>query len=287
MKKILLISVVSSIVLLAPSFALAFDVDYVNATNTNDTSTFNGNVSMFQSLILGVAGIFDGVIRASSATTPNTDGSLLSIRSGSPLGDGMARGINLIGANGDQNGKGGDILLTGGNGGVVSGAGGDIVLNAGQGLGGVVPSYAGSITLTAGRATVLGQKNGDIEMSDGANNYFFLGATGPTIGLSSDLPGFSSNGGSHGGFFDNTDFTADHIFIFPDYSGTLGLLEANQTWNGINTFSRGTGTTTIVNFGKMGDITSHVCYNTKNTAGEDISFYFVGVKMKVDNHTCL
>lgn len=76
------------------------------------------------------------------------------------------------------------------------------------------------------------------------------------------------------------------IFTFPDYSGTFGLLEATQTWTGDNTFSKGASATTTVNFGEIGDATSHSCFNTKNTDGQDISFYFVGTAMVVENNAC-
>lgn len=76
------------------------------------------------------------------------------------------------------------------------------------------------------------------------------------------------------------------VFSFPDFSGTFGLLEATQKWTGVNTFSAGASATTTVNFGEMGDATSHVCFNTKNTDGDDISFFFVGTSMVVENNAC-
>ena len=48
----------------------------------------------------------------------------------------------------------------------------------------------------------------------------------------------------------------------------------------------GASATTTVNFGEVGNITSHACFNTKNTAGADISFYFVGTTMVVENNLC-
>jgi hypothetical protein len=36
----------------------------------------------------------------------------------------------------------------------------------------------------------------------------------------------------------------------------------------------------------MGSSTSHVCFNTKNTDGADISFFFVGTSMVVENNAC-
>jgi hypothetical protein len=80
--------------------------------------------------------------------------------------------------------------------------------------------------------------------------------------------------------------TQHRYFAFPDADGTFGLLQANQKWTGNNTFSKGPSATTTVNFGEMGDATSHTCFNTKNTDGADISFYFVGTSMVVESNTC-
>ena len=48
----------------------------------------------------------------------------------------------------------------------------------------------------------------------------------------------------------------------------------------------GANATTTVNFGEVGVSSSHACFNTKNTAGADISFYFVSTTMVVENHLC-
>lgn len=50
--------------------------------------------------------------------------------------------------------------------------------------------------------------------------------------------------------------------------------------------SSGAGATTTVTFGEVGSATSDTCFNTKNTAGSDISFYFVGTTMVVENNKC-
>lgn len=50
--------------------------------------------------------------------------------------------------------------------------------------------------------------------------------------------------------------------------------------------SAGESATTTTSFGEIGSDTSHACFNTKNTDGDDISFYFVGVEMKVENNVC-
>lgn len=48
----------------------------------------------------------------------------------------------------------------------------------------------------------------------------------------------------------------------------------------------GASATTTATFGEVGATTSKACFNTKNTAGSDISFYFVGTSMVVENNLC-
>jgi hypothetical protein len=48
----------------------------------------------------------------------------------------------------------------------------------------------------------------------------------------------------------------------------------------------GASATTTVNFGSVGLTSSKACFNTKNTVGSDISFYFVGTSMVVENRLC-
>ncbi len=49
---------------------------------------------------------------------------------------------------------------------------------------------------------------------------------------------------------------------------------------------RGIIGTTTINFGEIGSSTAKTCFNTKNTEGGDISFYFVGTTMVVENNVC-
>jgi hypothetical protein len=86
--------------------------------------------------------------------------------------------------------------------------------------------------------------------------------------------------------FDVSNLDQDNMFTFPNTPGTFGLLEANQTWSGSNVFSKGQSATTTVTYGEIGDVTSRSCFNTKNTDGQDISFYFVGTSMIVENNIC-
>jgi len=73
---------------------------------------------------------------------------------------------------------------------------------------------------------------------------------------------------------------------------TTGTLVAAKVGVGTTTpyskfqVTSGANATTTVNFGEVGVSTSHACFNTKNTAGTDISFYFVGTTMVVENNLC-
>ena len=119
----------------------------------------------------------------------------------------------------------------------------------------------------------------------------FRGPTGesPLAAISSNATGtiaFADGTDGDIAVFDLTDISGDKFFKFQDSSGIFALLESNQTWSGENTFSKGASATTTVNFGEVGDASSHACFNTKNTDGDDISFYFVGTQMVVENNSC-
>jgi hypothetical protein len=83
----------------------------------------------------------------------------------------------------------------------------------------------------------------------------------------------SATGGNGQARLKLNQLTQERSYSFPDADGTFGLLEANQTWTGDNTFSKGASATTTVTFGTLGDTSSKVCFNTKNSAGQDASFY--------------
>ncbi|MBX4188169.1 MAG: hypothetical protein KW793_03480 [Candidatus Doudnabacteria bacterium] len=71
-----------------------------------------------------------------------------------------------------------------------------------------------------------------------------------------------------------------------------GLVVQGSTGIGTTTpFSKlqvtsGAGATTTSTFGDISVTSSHACFNTKNTVGADISFYFVGTGMIVENNLC-
>lgn len=96
-----------------------------------------------------------------------------------------------------------------------------------------------------------------------------------------------------------------------EYDGTRGVFVFRDMWNGgagsteimrirgdgrvgigtttpLSQFhvTSGASATTTVNFGEAGSAGSKACFNTKNTAGSDISFYFVGTSMVVESNLC-
>jgi hypothetical protein len=139
----------------------------------------------------------------------------------------------------------------------------------------------------------------DINMNS-ATAVVFGGGTGPTIGGDeggpmqiggdSDTAALLIYGTDGGEAILNTNkisgFSPQRYFSFPDADGTFGLLEVGQTWTGANTFDQGPVGTTTVNFGHMGSSTSHVCFNTKNTDGQDVSFFIVGTSIVVEANAC-
>jgi hypothetical protein len=147
------------------------------------------------------------------------------------------------------------------------------------------PLFVNSFVAIAGTLGLTDQ--GGIEWTSGAPG------SGNRMSLYNDvapntLSLYRANGGGGGGLFLDIDNLtgAGATLTFPNLSGRVAVLEASQKWTGANTFDQGAVGTTTVNFGHMGSSTSHVCVNTKNTDGADISFYFVGTSMVVENNAC-
>jgi hypothetical protein len=143
---------------------------------------------------------------------------------------------------------------------------------------------ASTINLTAGPLGLF--KNQGIEWTSGPPG------SGNRLSLYNDvatntLSIYKGNTGVHGALLLDIDaLIGGKTLTFRDLSGTVSLLEADQTWTGNNTFSKGTAATTTVNIGELGDVTSHACFNTKNTDGQDVSFYIVGTSIVVEANVC-
>lgn len=170
-------------------------------------------------------------------------------------------------------GAGGNFLFRGGDG--SPGNGGGFILEAGNGG---ENNDGGSVLITAGNGGNGPGQGGDIVLDVGDDN---------------DSEDFGkvilrASGTGAGDVILNTlsSINAVNTYTFPNGVGIFGLLELDQIWSGVNTFSRGASATTSVNFGAVGELTSRSCFNTKNTDGDDISFYFVGTSMVVEGELC-
>jgi hypothetical protein len=178
-------------------------------------------------------------------------------------GDGQGGDVTVEAGQGGDTGNGGSADVTGGDGGPNGGNGGSVLIRAGTPQGGNNNS-GGDIVITGGDGLAVNSSGGNVSIRSGSK-------TGSgEIGVIQ----FSSGG-------------ANRLFKFPNFSGVFGLVEADQTWTGTNTFNKGASATTTVNFGMIGDATSRACFNTKDAAtGGDVSFYIANGAIVVENNLC-
>ena len=135
--------------------------------------------------------------------------------------------------------------------------------------GGAVSSYASlSTEATGANFTILsdGTPRTDFRPdTTSLENYLF----DTSVDNSFDLVNFKENGTSR---------------LTIDGNGKVGI--GTSTPYSKFHVTAGASATTTVNFGEVGVSSSKACFNTKNTAGSDISFFFVGTTMVVENHLC-
>ncbi|MEJ5287076.1 MAG: hypothetical protein WHV60_07685, partial [Bacteroidota bacterium] len=98
--------------------------------------------------------------------------------------------------------------------------------------------YGGPIQSTS---TGLGSGQAII---DGPSGYIQVISTGGTLTMEATVPAFRYDDGSYLGDITFPSLTDDRTWTFQDFSGTIALLEANQTWTGNNTWN---GTNTFSN----------------------------------------
>lgn len=161
-------------------------------------------------------------------------------------GDGGA-----FGSEGDFN-SGGDLKLRTGNAGFIT-------LDAGDALG--FNNNGGYIQLSAGNGANPNNQGGYLEIVGGDDSMGLGG--GITIKAGNGLTEGggniildAGNGGNveiHPGgptglvkIFDSVLWASNQTFTFPNSSGTFSLLEADQTWSGLNKFEAGTNSTIYV-----------------------------------------
>lgn len=189
-------------------------VPYIGATS--DVNLGN------HSLILGVEGSSSG-IEAPSATTQNTNGSGLTLLTGEGLGDGNGGVFQIVASDaGDEgSGIGGRIFVEAGAGGQVGGDGGFMLFRAGDARAG--NSNGGNLVFEPGQKAGSGT-SGQFIITDAQSNRSVILDTSLLTWPGPDFRTFS----------------------FPDFSGTFGLLEANQTFTGLNKFEAASNSTIYV-----------------------------------------
>lgn len=132
----------------------------------------------------------------------------INIATGDSIEGGNGGDISIGTSDGGDTGRGGNISIFSGYGGIVSGHGGNIVIQAGSAQGG--NSSGGNVMLRGGK------KSGT-----GFDGFVFIQNQNNTWGANLDVSLID---------------TFDKTFTFPNHTGTLGLLEANQIWSGLNRF---------------------------------------------------
>lgn len=180
-----------------------------------------GNVKISNSLTVsdGISSPHGEGLTLDGGDETSGDGGFVSLSAGNAIGNvGKGGGTSISG------GYGGSVTGDGGNIDIESGAatgdgnGGQLSLSAGWG--GESTGNGGDLTLQAGRAQGTGT-NGNVQIINPTN---FIGAIFDTSLLS----------------------TTNKIFAFPNFSGTFGLLEASQTWTGLNKFEASNNSTIYV-----------------------------------------
>ncbi len=168
---------------------------------------------------------------------------------GTPNGNGFVRGVN---ASPGQSGSG--VVVQGGDGGV----GGDASINGGGG--GEAGGWGGNVYLKGGEGNSSGNsKGGDIIFYSG----FRYG--------SGDWGKFKFLNYGQTSTFGILDFStltgADKTFTFPNASGVIGILPANQTWSGLNKFQSSSNSTIYV-----GSSSLPGCIALGDTTGSGITY---------------
>jgi hypothetical protein len=159
--------------------------------------------------------------------------------------------------------------------------GGSIRIVAGAGSGGPLEGSDGNVIIAAAASNwgigLIGAPNNGF-VPDGPNSFVLYSPPSNIIAL--------ANYDGHEALLNMSLLTSHKTFTFPNATGTLALLQSEQTWTGVNTFSKGSAATTTVNFGETGNTTSRVCFNTKDVDGNDVSFYIANDTLKVEHNIC-
>lgn len=231
-----------------------------------------GDASISGNLNLGTEGSIV-IISTPDATTNNVSGAELSFELGAGLGTGAGGTFSIEAGLGGVDGEGGGITFDGGTGGLTSGNGGLVAISAGNAVG---SGNGGVASLASGK--------GGITSGDGGRLELFGGSAQGGNGNGGDvllLAGLANGTGDKGkiiiqdgsianaAVLDTANLTTNPFttFAFPDFSGTFGLLEANQTWNGLNLFEAGSNSTIYV-----GSLTKSGCIALGDSDDDGITY---------------
>lgn len=122
-------------------------------------------------------------------------------------------------------------------------------------------------------------------------------------GQTADLLGMFNSAGNKLSYFDSSGylilgngaatstFTNNSITLATSTGFNLGKFNVDSSGNlsasgTTYRFNGGASATTTINVGALGTATSKACFNAQNTAGTNISFYFVGTTLTVENNAC-
>lgn len=255
-----------------------------NTTGSNNTA--NGMQSLYSNTT-GVSNTANGTYSLYSNTTGanNTASGLYSLRSNTTGNFNTANGqISLF-----SNTTGVGLVALGYYAGYGDGTTVDqrsVIDNYGTFLG-----YQASRDASVASTTVLTNitaigKNARV----GASNTIVLGGTGAdavNVGINTIAPTakFDVHGAGTGTGITLQTAGSDGVAKFSILdNGSTGV--GTTTPNSLFHVTAGTNATTTIEWGDQYSATSKTCYNTKNTAGTAISFYFVGTTLTTENNRC-
>lgn len=216
----------------------------LGTSSPSSTLDVNGNTSISGDLntgyitTLGVEGstFADFKVRGKSGDVSNPDGATTYLYSGDGFDSGSGGLLRVAAGDGGDTGNGGALDLYAGRG-LTSGNGGNVTIYGGQVFG---TGNGGSIFFRVGEGGGGG--------TNGSFNFFE-----PT--------------GTYKGTLDFSPISADQTFTFPNTSGTFGLLQADQTWSGLNKFEASSNSTIYV-----GSSTKSGCIALGDSDGDGIAY---------------
>ncbi|MFA6459115.1 MAG: hypothetical protein WCV79_01800 [Candidatus Paceibacterota bacterium] len=285
----LVLSVVLMAGIVSAATTISTDISTGGTLNVTGTSTFMGKVGIGTTTPTGLLNIYnpvsgqnDGVIISGNGSHyiyfsrgQNFNHGLLIGKGTSAASSGFTNASNIRSAGGvDEN-----IEINPGRN--ASSASGRINIANLRGLIGIGPSVSTPIALVHISSSTPSSDLFRIDGSTGntliykSSGSFGIGITAPTalLHVSTTSPGI-----------DVFKVTAGAQNLVYNSSGNLGI--GTTTPVSKLHVSNGASATTTINVGEFGSLTSKACFNTKNLAGADISYYFNGTTMVVENNPC-